>query len=90
MAGQEAGSRAAPSFSAHSEISRQDLMPVGWYQCCGMEGLREGLSPTSGTSLAAQSIYEDRTGYPCKELFSTLLYLPRAGCAVPVLSSGSV
>lgn len=91
MARQEAGSRAAPSFSAHTEIYRLDLMPVGWYQHRGMGGLRERLSLTAGTSvllLGAQC--EDRAGCPCKELSSPLLYLPRARCAVPVLSPGSV
>lgn len=47
----EAGSRAAPSFSAHTEICRLDLMPVGWYQRCGMGGLKERLSPAAWTSV---------------------------------------
>lgn len=76
MAGQEAGSRAAPSFSAHSEIYKQDLMPVGWYQCCGMEGLREGVSPTAGKSVLLLRAYM-RIG---------LVVLAR-GCFVPSCTS---
>lgn len=91
MASQEAGSRAAPSFSAHTEIYRLDLMPLGWYQHCGVGGLRERLSPTARTSvLLLRALCEDGAGCPCKELSFPLLYLPRAGCVVPVLSPGSV
>lgn len=79
LAGQEAGSRAAPSFSAHTEIYRLDLMPVGWYQRCGMGGLRERLSPTAWTSvLLLRAQCEGRAGCPWKELSFPLLYLPRA------------
>lgn len=85
-AGQEAGSRATPRFSAHTEIYGLDLTLACWYQRYGMGGLCERLSPTPWMLvLLLRAWPEDRAGH-----LSSLVPLEGAIFSLPRPSSGPI